>query len=96
MDDVEAASLARLLANPLRVGFLRALSERRVLSPIEYAREGGLDLREVARHVRALSGAEVIDVVEVVARRGAFEHRYAPNGERGRSALLVVGLLSVL
>jgi DNA-binding transcriptional ArsR family regulator len=96
MDEVDAAALARLLANPLRLGFLRALSERRLLSPIEYAREGDLDLREVARHVRALAGAGVIDVVEVIPRRGAFEHRYAPSGGTGESALAVVFLLSVL
>jgi DNA-binding transcriptional ArsR family regulator len=96
MDDAEAAALARLLGNPLRVGFLHALSERRVLSPVEYARENGADLREVARHVRALAGAEVIDVVEVTRRRGAFEHRYAPSGERGESALAVIELLRVL
>jgi DNA-binding transcriptional ArsR family regulator len=96
MDEVEAAALVRLLGNPLRLGFLRALGERRLLSPIEYAREGELDLREVARHVRALAGAGVIDVVEVIPRRGAFEHRYGASGRSGELALAVVYLLSVL
>jgi DNA-binding transcriptional ArsR family regulator len=96
MDDAEAAVIARLLGKPTRVGFLRLLGERRALSPVEYTRESGLDLREVSRHVRALARAEVIEVVEVIARRGAFEHRYAASGKRGESALAVVVLLSVL
>jgi DNA-binding transcriptional ArsR family regulator len=94
MDEAESAAVARVLGNPTRIGFLRSLRGRAALSPVEYSRQSGEDLREVARHVRALSGAGLIAVVEVVPRRGAFEHRYAVGGERGEAALAIVELLA--
>jgi DNA-binding transcriptional ArsR family regulator len=96
MDDAEVAAIARLLGNPIRIGFLRSLRGRAALSPVEYSRQSGEDLREVARHVRALSAAGMIAVVEVVPRRGASEHRYAPSGARGEAALALVGLLGLI
>jgi DNA-binding transcriptional ArsR family regulator len=96
MDDVDAAAIARALGNPLRIGFLRLLRDRRMLSPVEYSRESGQELREVSRQVRALVAGELIAVVEVVPRRGASEHRYAPSGTRGEAALAIVELLGSL
>jgi hypothetical protein len=96
MNDSDAAALARVLANPLRIGFLRALAGRPVLSPVEYSRESGFELREVSRQVRVLAAAELIAVAEVVPRRGAFEHRYAPSGRRGELALAMVYLLGTV
>ncbi len=94
MNQVEAAAIARALGHPLRIGFLLLLRERRVLSPVEFSRESGEELREVSRQVRALVAADVIAAVEIVQRRGGFEHRYAPRGERGEAALATVGLLA--
>jgi DNA-binding transcriptional ArsR family regulator len=96
MNDADAAALARILGNPTRIGFLRTMRGRPALSPVEYARESGEELREVARHVRILARAELIAVVEVVPRRGAFEHRYGPRGRRGEMAIALVGVLGLL
>jgi predicted transcriptional regulator len=96
MNDSDAAALARVLGNPLRIGFLRALAEQPMLSPVEYSRESGRELREISRQVRVLASAELIAVAQVVPRRGAFEHRYAPSGRRGELALAMVRLLGTL
>jgi DNA-binding transcriptional ArsR family regulator len=94
MDEVQAAAVVRVLGNRTRIGFMRSLQGRPALSPVEYSRLSGEDLREVARHVRALAGAGLIAVVDVVPRRGAFEHRYAVGGERGEAALAIIELLA--
>jgi predicted transcriptional regulator len=96
MNDSDAAALARVLGNPLRIGFLRALAEQSMLSPVEYSRESGRELREISRQVRVLASAELIAVAQVVPRRGAFEHRYAPSGRRGELALAMVHLFGTL
>ncbi len=96
MDEAESAAIFRLLGNPIRIGFLRAMRGRPALSPVEYARESGRELREVSRQVRALAGAGVIVVVEVIPRRGAFEHRYAPRGRMGDATLALIAVLDLV
>jgi DNA-binding transcriptional ArsR family regulator len=94
VNDREAAILAGTLSHPLRIGFLTALRERQVLSPIEYARTSGELLGNVSYHVKTLARAEVIVVSERISRRGAVEHRYALTGRRAPVVLALMDLLA--
>jgi DNA-binding transcriptional ArsR family regulator len=94
MDDQGAAEITKALSHPIRLEYLRALREQRVLSPSDFARESGDPLARVSYHVKTLADAQVIKVKEKVARRGAMESRYSLNGRRAKTALRVIDLLA--
>jgi DNA-binding transcriptional ArsR family regulator len=95
--DREAAEVARALGHPIRLGYLRALSESGtdgLLSPSEYARESGEPLGNVSYHVTTLAAAGIVEVGEMVARRGATEHRYSLTGPRAKIAATAMNALA--
>jgi DNA-binding transcriptional ArsR family regulator len=94
MDDTAAAEVTKALSHPLRLEYLRALSQRRELSPSEFSREADEPLGNVSYHVKALFEAEVLEVSSMVPRRGAMEHRYSLTGRRAGVALAVMELLA--
>jgi DNA-binding transcriptional ArsR family regulator len=94
MKDKQAAEIAKALSHPLRLELLRALRDRRTLSPVEYSRESGEPLGNVSYHIKALLSAEVIAVAKEVPRRGAVEHFYSLSGKRAGTALGVLDLLA--
>jgi DNA-binding transcriptional ArsR family regulator len=94
MNDEEAAEVAKALSHPLRLEYLRALVERRALSPSEFARESDEPLGNVSYHVKALFEAGVLEVSELIPRRGAMEHRYALTGPRAGIAIALMDLLA--
>lgn len=63
------------LGHPVRAEALGILNTR-VASPAEIARALGLDVSNVAYHVRQLLEYECIELVETRASRGATEHFY--------------------
>ncbi len=63
------------LGHPVRAEALGILNVR-VASPAEIARTLGLDVSNVAYHVRRLLEYECIELVETRASRGATEHFY--------------------
>lgn len=67
--------LAKALSNPLRAQALNLIAEG-VASPKLIAEELGLDVRNVAYHVRVLKRLGCIELVETQQRRGALEHLY--------------------
>lgn len=67
--------LAKALSNSLRARALDLIAEG-VSSPKAIARELGLDVRNVAYHVRVLRELDCIELVETQPRRGAVEHVY--------------------
>lgn len=93
MEDREAAEIAKALGNPLRLGFLRALRGTDMLSPSEYAEESGEPLANIAYHVKALRAAGLLEVAELVPRRGAMEHRYSLTGPRAEVGRTIMELL---
>lgn len=93
MDYLDAAEVTKALSHPLRLEYLRALGDRRVLSPSEYSRESGDPLGNVSYHVKALFEAGVLEVAELVPRRGAMEHRYSFTGPRAKLVQKVIRLL---
>jgi DNA-binding transcriptional ArsR family regulator len=94
MEDAAAAEIAKALSHPLRLSYLRALTERRELSPSEFARETDEPLGNVSYHVKALRDAGVLEVASTVPRRGAVEHRYSLSGPRAGVAMAVADLLA--
>jgi DNA-binding transcriptional ArsR family regulator len=94
MDDRQAAEVAKALSHPLRLALLRAVHDRRKLSPSEYARETGEPLGNVAYHVQALAAAGIFEVTDTAKRRGALEHYYSLSGPRAGIALGLLDLLS--
>jgi DNA-binding transcriptional ArsR family regulator len=67
--------LAKALSNTLRADALALIAEG-VDSPKRIAEKLGLDLRNVAYHVRVLKSLDCIELVEARPRRGATEHVY--------------------
>jgi DNA-binding transcriptional ArsR family regulator len=67
--------LAKALSSELRAQALALISEG-IASPKLIAAELGLDLRNVAYHVRVLKRLGCIELVETEKRRGAVEHIY--------------------
>ena len=67
--------LAKALSSSLRARAL-ALIAKGVASPKAIAAELGLDVRQVAYHVRVLRELDCIELVETHQRRGAVEHIY--------------------
>jgi DNA-binding transcriptional ArsR family regulator len=66
---------ARALSHPLRARALELLAQSPA-SPHELANALRVPLPTVSYHVRALSRLGFIDLVAVIPRRGAVEHRY--------------------
>jgi predicted transcriptional regulator len=67
--------LAKALSSDLRAQALTLISKG-IASPKLIAAELGLDLRNVAYHVRVLKRLGCIELVETEKRRGAVEHIY--------------------
>jgi DNA-binding transcriptional ArsR family regulator len=67
--------LAKALSSELRAQALALISEG-IASPKLIAAKLGLDLRNVAYHVRVLRRLGCIELVETEKRRGAVEHIY--------------------
>lgn len=94
MDDASAAEVAKSLAHPLRLEYLRALAGRRELSPSEFSRDFGEPLGNVSYHVKALFEADVLEISSMVPRRGAMEHRYSLTGKNAGVAMAMMDLLA--
>jgi DNA-binding transcriptional ArsR family regulator len=69
------ATLGATVAHPLRCRCLAILADR-VASPVEIARELGLEVSKVGYHVSALAEAGLIEEVGRRPVRGAVEHFY--------------------
>lgn len=67
--------LAKALSNSLRVQALDLIAEG-IASPKLIAETLGLDVRNVAYHVRVLKQLGCVELVETHQRRGAVEHVY--------------------
>jgi DNA-binding transcriptional ArsR family regulator len=67
--------LARALSNSLRAQALSLIAAG-IASPKTIAEELGLDVRNVAYHVRVLRKLGCIELIETKQRRGAAEHIY--------------------
>jgi DNA-binding transcriptional ArsR family regulator len=72
--DVDLA-FVKALSHPVRAEALRLLNQR-VMSPNDLARELSVPLGTISYHVRELAKYGCIELVELVPRRGATEHRY--------------------
>jgi DNA-binding transcriptional ArsR family regulator len=94
MKDNEAAEIAKALSHPLRLVLLRALRDRRELSPAEFSRDFDEPLGNVRYHVKALLEGDIVAVSKQVSRRGAVEQLYALSGKNAGIALGVLDLLS--
>ncbi len=73
--------LLMALRHPVRAEALSILNTR-VASPAEIARALGLDISNVAYHVRRLHEYECVELVETRAVRGATEHFYRGNAQK--------------
>jgi len=67
--------LVKALNHPIRVQALRILNER-VTSPNQLAIEMGLEVSDLAYHIRKLVKFKCIELVDTEQRRGATEHFY--------------------
>lgn len=67
--------LAKALSNSVRAQALALIAEG-VASPNLIAERLGLDVRNVAYHVRVLKELGCVELVETQQRRGAIEHLY--------------------
>ncbi len=67
--------LAKALSNSVRAQALALIAEG-VASPNLIAERLGLDVRNVAYHVRVLRELGCVELVETQQRRGAIEHLY--------------------
>ena len=76
MDDEGAAEVARALGHPLRLQIMRELRSRKTVSPKELADALRTPLGNTSYHVSVLREAGAVEIVELVPRRGAMEHRY--------------------
>lgn len=63
------------LAHPIRVQILATLSHRSI-SPVEFSRESGHSLSDVAYHFRKLEKLECAEVVRTSPVRGSTQHFY--------------------
>lgn len=57
-------------------GQIVAIGHQREISPSEFSRETGIDLRIVSGHFRALRNADFLELVGEVQVRGATKHMY--------------------
>jgi DNA-binding transcriptional ArsR family regulator len=73
--------LLMAMGHPVRAEALSILNVR-TASPAEIARSLGLDVSNVAYHVRRLLEYECIELVETRAARGATEHFYRGTGQK--------------
>jgi len=72
---VDKQMFAGVLSHPVRCRALTILADREA-SPVEIARELGLEPSHVAYHVRLLHEDGLIELTEEVPRRGSIEHRF--------------------
>jgi hypothetical protein len=73
-------AVARVISHPMRVAILIDMNTpRRRLSPVQFARDRGLDNNKAAYHFRALAAANCIELVDERQVRGATEHIYEPK-----------------
>jgi hypothetical protein len=73
-------AVARVISHPMRVAILIDMNTpRRRLSPVQFARDRGLDNNKAAYHFRALAAADCIELVDERQVRGATEHIYQPK-----------------
>jgi DNA-binding transcriptional ArsR family regulator len=73
--------LSIALGHPVRAEALSILNTR-VASPAEIARELGVDVSNVAYHVRQLLEYECVELVETRSVRGATEHFYRGSAQK--------------
>jgi predicted transcriptional regulator len=71
--------LAKALSSDQRARILKLITEREQ-SPKSVADKLGLDVRNVAYHVRVLKKLDCIELVATKPRRGAIEHIYRAAG----------------
>lgn len=67
--------LAKALSSPLRAQALALIADG-INSPKLIAEKLGLDVRNVAYHVRVLRNLGCIELIETQPRRGTVEHIY--------------------
>jgi DNA-binding transcriptional ArsR family regulator len=67
--------IAKALSHPIRVQILAMLSHRSV-SPVEFSRETGHSLSDVAYHFRKLEKLECAEIVRTAPVRGSTQHFY--------------------
>src|ERR1700761_2269583 len=72
---VDKQMFAGALSHPVRCRALTILADREA-SPVEIARELGLEPSHVAYHVRLLRKEGLIELTKEVPRRGSIEHRF--------------------
>lgn len=77
IDDKGAAEVARALGHPLRLQIMRELRSRKTVSPKELTDALQEPLGNVSYHMSVLRKAGAVEIVELIQRRGAMEHRYA-------------------
>jgi DNA-binding transcriptional ArsR family regulator len=72
---VDKQMFAGVLSHPVRCRALTILADREA-SPVEIARELGLEPSHVAYHVRLLHEEGLIELTKELPRRGSIEHRF--------------------
>ena len=92
--DVEAAALAKLLAHPLRVRIVVAMSPGNVVSPVDLAERFEESLGNVSYHVTKLYKAGLVTLVDERPARGAMEHFYSIQTESWDQLASLIGTLS--
>jgi hypothetical protein len=80
-------ALSRAFVHPLRISILEVLTMDggRVLSPSDLRYELQAHLSSVSYHVEELAKVGLLELVYEEPVRGAVEHFYAINTDRGRS-----------
>jgi DNA-binding transcriptional ArsR family regulator len=72
---VDKNMFAGVVSHPVRCRALTIFADREA-SPVEIARELGMDPSHVAYHVKVLLANGMIELTEEVPRRGSIEHRF--------------------
>jgi DNA-binding transcriptional ArsR family regulator len=97
MDDREAARLAKVLSNPIRLRFVHTLHARGrqgTLARGGFSRETGVELHNLEIHIKVLRESGLLEIAEMIQRRGAMEHLYALGGPHASAAGALGGLLA--
>jgi DNA-binding transcriptional ArsR family regulator len=72
---IDKQMFSGVLSHPVRCRALTILADREA-SPVEIARELGLEPSHVAYHVRLLWEEDLIELTKELPRRGSIEHRF--------------------
>jgi DNA-binding transcriptional ArsR family regulator len=72
---VDEAMIGGVVSHPLRCKVLMILAHNES-SPVEIGRQIGVDASHVAYHLRPLVKSGLIELTDLVPKRGAVEHRY--------------------